>query len=74
MREPCREGHDVCEGGTLHIRARCETGCPQFQDGSWMSRDFCVRRGVAHPGLPLGEGDAAVAKAWIEAHFDRALR
>lgn len=65
LTEPCDQGHEFCEGAELHIRGRCATGCPQFQDGSWMSRSFCVLRN-AHPGLPRGTGQAAVTEAWIE--------
>ena len=63
----CDEGHEFCEGSTLHIRARCPTGCPQFQDGSWMSRPFCVQNGNPHPGPSLGEAQAV--EAWLEALF-----
>lgn len=67
---PCTEGHDPCEGNALHIRARCATGCPQFQDGSWYARDFCIWRGTPHPGLPRRSGTAGDVEAWLDSAFE----
>lgn len=62
------EGHDPCEGYSLHIRSRCPKRCAQFQDGSWLNKLHCYEE---HPGLPKGTGDGAAVEAWLEAEFSR---
>ena len=72
--EPCRKrGHGpTCEGHGMHIRARCKTGCPQFQDGSWMARPFCTLMGTPHPGLRGRKrpdyGEAEMTVDWLRAN------
>ena len=70
----CKQrGHGpTCEGRGMHIRARCATGCPQFQDGSWMARPFCVMRGTPHPSKRGRKrpdyGQAEFTRDWLRAN------
>lgn len=62
--------HDVCEGGSLHIRGRDKKGCAQFQDGSWFTKNYDVCPGP-HPGRA---GAAEVVRTWLENELAKAWR
>lgn len=61
----CDQGHEVCEGGGLHLVRRDPKGCAQRQDGSWITRDVCPG---PHPEPP----QPPVTRAWLDTEAARA--